>query len=681
MENDNEKDNEKVGNGKKLWDDLLKQKDAGYVAYDSGGKSLSTEDATTNLESSFSLFVEEGISNVNIPEKHREEAEQEDFSGEEEAEKPWEEEGAEEEKEDSNRGDDPVRMYLRDMGYVELLSREGEIQVAKKIEEGRKQMLYALYQTPFFIKSLINWYEALSNERMFLRDIIDLEHNFVLQNLSSQKVQEEEYDAGLQDMTIEDVDEEGAVIADDAEDTLPNENINMNLEVLNNNEESEAEDFESEANGEEEANNFTQTQAKEAISIVDLETEMRPRIMETFGKVAEISGKLLNMQNDRLSANLSSKKISASDEKKHKELNEQLCNSLQGLKINASNIKEILERLYALNKNLSSLEQEIMTVCDRYRIDRNKLLDAYIGNEVNFNFKNNKIAGLSGVYEKEKAFFDGINEKIKDIAIEAGIDIPTFKNLVNEIKRGERIEDRAKREMIEANLRLVISIAKKYTNRGVAFLDLIQEGNIGLMKAVDKFEYRRGYKFSTYATWWIRQAITRAIADQARTIRIPVHMIETINKLIKTSKQLAADLKREPTPEEIAHRVGIPAEKVRRVLKIAKEPMSLENPVGDDEGSVLAEFIEDKNAVDPADAAFRKNLRDITTRLLATLLPREERVLRMRFGLGDTGENTLETVGKYFAVTRERIRQIEAKALRKLRHPNRAKKLKSYINN
>lgn len=677
MDNDNENGG---NNGKKLWDDLLKQKDAGYVAYDSGGgKSLSAEDGASNLESTFSLFVEEGISNVNITEKHREEADPEDFSAEEEGEKSWEEEGAEEEKEDSNRGDDPVRMYLRDMGYVELLSREGEIQVAKKIEEGRRQMLYALYQTPFFIKSLINWYEALNNERMFLRDVIDLEHNFVLQNLSSQKVQEEEYDAGLQDMSIEDVDEEGAVIADDAEDALPNESINM--EVLNNNEENE-EEFEGEENSSEEGvNNFTQTQAKEAMSIVDLETEMRPRIMETFGKVAEISGKLLNIQNDRLSANLAGKKITASEEKKHKELNEQLCNALQGLKINASNIKEILEDLYALNKNLSNLEQEVMAMCDKYRIDRNKFLDAYIGNEVNFNFKNNKIAGLAAVYEKEKDFFDRINEKIKEIAIEAGIDIPTFKNLVNEIKRGERIEDRAKREMIEANLRLVISIAKKYTNRGVAFLDLIQEGNIGLMKAVDKFEYRRGYKFSTYATWWIRQAITRAIADQARTIRIPVHMIETINKLIKTSKQLAAELKREPTPEEIAARVGIPAEKVRRVLKIAKEPMSLENPVGDDEGSILAEFIEDKNAIDPADAAFRKNLRDITTRLLATLLPREERVLRMRFGLGDTGENTLETVGKYFAVTRERIRQIEAKALRKLRHPNRAKKLKSYINN
>ncbi len=645
---------------------LLKQgKSSGYVTYDSLNKVLSEDSSLSSLEDTVSLFAEEGI-DITHSNKKREDDDEELSSGSYGIEGDEDEENEHDEdadetaamREDAIRSDDPVRMYLRDMGDVELLSREGEVEVAKKIELGRNQMLYSLYQTPAVIRVFIEWYDGLVNETILLREIIDLEYS------SSESLHfsddDDDHDIDEDDMDGDDDDDHAAVSKPSKEKKRSSDNDN---------EEDEDDDDDDD------------DRDSDNISIVSLETEMRPKIMEIFGRIAEIGGKLLNLQQDRLAYNLNGTAVPEDEEAEYRKLGEEISELLTGIRINESKIDQILGTLYASSKKLAELEMKLASLADANKVNKTKLLVAYSGNELHFKtFLDCNDKKLREFFEKQYDQLHYIFNQIKEIAQTIGIDISTFKELINAIKKGERITSRAKKEMIEANLRLVISIAKKYANRGLQFLDLIQEGNIGLMKAVDKFEYRRGYKFSTYATWWIRQAITRSIADQARTIRIPVHMIETINKIIKTSRQMLNDMKREPTPEEIAAKLGIPVEKVRKVLKIAKEPMSLENPVGDDEGSVLGEFIEDRNAVRPIDSAMDKDLKRITTQTLATLTPREERVIRMRFGIGSNTDHTLEEVGGQFSVTRERIRQIEAKALRKLRHPSRSKRFASYKN-
>lgn len=551
------------------------------------------------------------------------------------------EQGEYEDEVEGSRTDDPVRMYLRDMGGVELLSREGEIEIAKRIEEGKETMMIALCETTVALKSFIKWYQDLAHEKVLLRDVIDL-------------------DATLG--SNEDFSEKTA----DFEDVEPEEET----------EEAQTDEFDE----------FDETEAV-ASSISDIEREMLPGILEHFSKIADAAEFMLDLQNRKLliiTGDPKAKKaITANDEKKYKKSFETVLEHLSEVKINAKRIQEMVDVLYNYNKKLISIETNFLKLAESHKIDRKHFLKRYMGSEMDFSWLETAITskekGWNQLVEKNLKEIEKIYENIVSIAKDVGMNITEFKNLVNTVQKGERTTNKAKKEMIEANLRLVISIAKKYANRGLQFLDLIQEGNIGLMKAVDKFEYRRGYKFSTYATWWIRQAITRSIADQARTIRIPVHMIETINKIIRTSRQILHDIGKEPTPEEIAAKLSIPVEKVRKVMKIAKEPVSLENPIGDEDGGTLGDFIEDKNAILPIDAAIHSNLREITTKVLASLTPREERVLRMRFGIGMNTDHTLEEVGHQFSVTRERIRQIEAKALKKLKHPSRARKLSGFL--
>lgn len=613
---------------------LLKEaKATGSTTYQSLSKALEEDSgASNNIEDVISFFEEEG---VDITEEKRNQDELKEFaldsSSADNTEGDSEDDDASEsDTSDSThlKNDDPVRMYLKEMGKADLLTREGEVEVAKRIEDGRGQKDKFLCITPHMINALIKLYDRLISESIMLRDVIDIEYS----------------------------------VGDD-----------FSIEDLND-------------NAEEENENNSDNSDRENVSIVTLETELRPKIMEIFGAVAEKGGKLLNIQQDRLVFSLKGSEIPKEEHEEYERLGAEISELLSGVRINEAKVSLILSDLYVLNKHMVSVESSLINLIENRKVNKNKFLDLYLDNETNPKiFEILEASGDKKLKECIVKDYDQIRfylNQISDIAKEAGIDLKTFKSLVQQVKKGERISAHAKKEMIEANLRLVISIAKKYANRGLPFLDLIQEGNIGLMKAVDKFEYRRGYKFSTYATWWIRQAITRAIADQGRTIRIPVHMNETINKIARTIRQLTNELKREPTPEEISEKLGIPVEKVRKVLKIAKEPMSLENPVGSDvEGSRLGEFIQDEKAEQPIDVAVLKNLKRTTTKILSSLTPREERVLRMRFGLGTkSAEHTLEEVGKQFSVTRERIRQIEAKALRKLRHPTRSKKLKSYIN-
>ncbi|MBN9542855.1 MAG: RNA polymerase sigma factor RpoD [Alphaproteobacteria bacterium] len=547
-----------------------------------------------------------------------------------------------EEDSDGLRTDDPVRMYLRDMGGVELLSREGEIEIAKRIEEGKETMMLALCETPVALKTFISWYQDLAHEKILLREIIDLDATHGVTEEFNEKANDFE----------EDTEEDAENPTDDFDDF-----------------------------DEVEEDSVTAT-------ISDMEREMLPGVLEHFSKIAKVSEEILEHQMKKLKAIVGESKgkkpSAASDEKKHKKSVEELLSHLKEIRLNHKRIQEMLDTLYSYNKKLIGIETNFLRLAESEKVDRKNFIKRYMGNEMDFTWLEeavkSKEKGWSALVENHIKELEATYESIVGIAKEVGMNITEFKNLVNTVQKGERTTNKAKKEMIEANLRLVISIAKKYANRGLQFLDLIQEGNIGLMKAVDKFEYRRGYKFSTYATWWIRQAITRSIADQARTIRIPVHMIETINKIIRTSRQIFHDIGKEPTPEEIATKLSIPVEKVRKVMKIAKEPVSLENPIGDEDGGTLGDFIEDKNAVLPLDAAIHSNLREITTKVLASLTPREERVLRMRFGIGMNTDHTLEEVGHQFSVTRERIRQIEAKALKKLKHPSRARKLSGFLN-
>ncbi|MBT4988922.1 MAG: RNA polymerase sigma factor RpoD [Rickettsiales bacterium] len=622
---------------------IIRGKRVGFLTYSEINESLPNE-AVTTIERVINTIIESGVKLLS----EQEEANQAD--------------AAKEALHEASENDDPVHLYLKSMGGVHLLSREEEIEIAKKIESGRKVMITSLCSCPYALRGLMTMYDDIVNEEKLLRDVIDLDATYSNKFGGFDDVAEE----------VENKEESGddGFAGDGEGEAEAGSGAAAEAEV--------------EAEEEEEEDEFEDMYDSEGgLSPTIMEKALMPYILDEFSRIANICTSILTVQEDRFYNSVEGIDDEANSLHNLEGLNKDLINVIEEIYFNQIFIENMIEKVYEFNKNLRKLESSFLQLAKQYKISRDDFLKKYISYEIRDkwveNFKPNKDKKWISFYKEEKTEVDDIRNQITQIAKTVGLNIVEFKELVARVQTGERESALAKRQMIEANLRLVISIAKKYTNRGLQFLDLIQEGNIGLMKAVDKFEYRRGYKFSTYATWWIRQAITRSIADQSRTIRIPVHMIETINKIVRTSRQMALDLGREPTNEELAKKLCITVEKIRKIMKIAKDPLSLENPVGDDEESTIADFIEDKNAVSPLSAALHSNLKDITTRILSSLTPREERVLRMRFGIGMNTDHTLEEVGKQFSVTRERIRQIEAKALKKLRHPTRSKKLKAFL--
>jgi RNA polymerase primary sigma factor len=594
---------------------LDKGKVRGFITYEELGKSLGKRGSSIdNVEKAFLIIVDHSVTLVEKKSQYQSNKKKETSS-------------ANEEKK-TDKSDDPIRMYLREMGGVELLSREGEIAIAKRIEAGKDVMINALTQSPLVAKKIYEWKSKIESNELLVRDIIDI------------------------DSTYEDL------------EAIDEKNKKIKEEGKKN-----------------EAPSVVEDDDEFNVSLAKMEEEIKPKIIKIIDNLTKDYTKLQKYQKEKLDCILTSKELSISKNKNFKKIQSTLVDNFRNLQLAPSVVEEIVEAHYKENKKIVSLEGVLLRLALDNKISREEFLKYYIGNEINPKFESFLTENplWKAFFKKFKNDFNEIRERLVEFSEKISLSVGEFKKLVSRIQKGERESRIAKKEMVEANLRLVISIAKKYTNRGLQFLDLIQEGNIGLMKAVDKFEYRRGYKFSTYATWWIRQAITRSIADQARTIRIPVHMIETINKIVRTQRQIMSEFGREPTPEELAKKLAMPLEKVRKVLKIAKEPVSLETPVGDEEDSSLGDFIEDKNALQPLDTAIQSNLSESTTKILASLTPREERVLRMRFGIGMNTDHTLEEVGLQFSVTRERIRQIEAKALRKLKHPSRSKQLKSFL--